>query len=68
MGLIGRGDGGSSLLLSFLKSSSRIILFCEKNKIRGLLQHSSGFLLAFDSPSEEGTAGIICVLVPNNYG
>jgi len=41
------GDGGSRLLLSFLKSASRTIFFCEMNKIRGALQHSGGFLLAF---------------------
>jgi len=47
MGLIGRGDGGSRLLLLFLKSASKIICFCEINRIRGALQHSWGFLLAF---------------------
>jgi len=40
-------DGGSGLLLSFLKSASRIIFFCEINEIRGTLQHSWGFVLAF---------------------
>jgi len=40
------GDGGSWLLILFLKSASRIIFFCEINKIRGALQHSGGFLLA----------------------
>ena len=40
------GDGGSRLLLSFLKSVGRIIFFCEINKIRGA-QHSRGFLLVF---------------------
>jgi len=46
MGLIGRGDGGSRLLILFLKSESRIIFFCEINKIRGGLHHSWVFLLA----------------------
>ena len=41
------GDGDSRLSLSFLKSASRIIFICEINKIRGTLQHSWGFLLAF---------------------
>jgi len=47
IGLIGRGDGGSRLLLLFLKSAGRIIFFREINMIRGALQHSGGFLLAF---------------------
>ena len=47
MGLIWRGDGGSRLLILFLKSKSRIIFFSEINKIRGALLHSWGFLLAF---------------------
>jgi len=59
IGLIGRGDGGSRLL-SFLKSVSRIIFFCEINNIRG-------FFWRFYSPGEEGTTGITRVLVPNNY-
>ena len=40
-------DGGSRLLILFLKSASRIIFFCEINKIPGALQHSWGFLLEF---------------------
>jgi len=68
MGLIGRGDGGSRLLLLFLKSASRIICFYEINKIWARYSIHGDFFWPFDSPSEEGTAGIIRVLVPNNYG